>query len=214
MKTFTTSLTLGLLLTLSACGDYPAEPVAPGSPPASGAGNTAGNGANGDPDPQSAGQAETPKDMSADTDLDAGTHAFVRAATSSNLLEIRSSELALDRSENNDVSGFAQQMIEDHRRVGDQMRSVLNAQAQTSDDQALTALHAQKLSELENADSATFDAQYMRLQTEAHREAVDLFSQYAGSGSHPELRAFASQTLPSLQTHLEMAEEMDIGPRP
>jgi putative membrane protein len=39
------------------------------------------------------------------------------------------------------------------------------------------------------------------MQTQAHKEAVALFSAYANSGDDPAMKEFAKKTLPVLQMH-------------
>jgi len=41
-----------------------------------------------------------------------------------------------------------------------------------------------------------------------HQEAVDLFDEEAKSGQDPALKAFAAQTLPTLEHHLAMAKAL------
>ena len=47
------------------------------------------------------------------------------------------------------------------------------------------------------------------MQVSAHKEAVSLFERYAKDGDNPELKSFASKTLPHLQEHLKMAQDLE-----
>ena len=46
------------------------------------------------------------------------------------------------------------------------------------------------------------------MQLQAHKEAVELFSEYAKDGDNSELKSWAGQTLPHLKEHLAMAEKL------
>jgi putative membrane protein len=47
------------------------------------------------------------------------------------------------------------------------------------------------------------------MQVSAHTDAVSLFERYAKGGDNPKLKDWAGKTLPALQHHLQMAEQMD-----
>jgi len=48
----------------------------------------------------------------------------------------------------------------------------------------------------------------VKLQTQAHVEAVALFSDYAQNGPSGPLKAFATKTLPELKTHSAMVQRL------
>ena len=54
-----------------------------------------------------------------------------------------------------------------------------------------------------------FDRDYIRGQITAHQETVQLFEYEIGSGQDSQLKNFASQTLPVLMRHLEMAQQIE-----
>ena len=55
---------------------------------------------------------------------------------------------------------------------------------------------------------AGFDASYLSAQLDAHKDAVAVFRDYAANGPTPPLKAFAEKTLPTLEHHLTMVEEL------
>ncbi|TIW76811.1 MAG: DUF4142 domain-containing protein, partial [Mesorhizobium sp.] len=57
------------------------------------------------------------------------------------------------------------------------------------------------LDQLKALDGEAFQARYITLQTEAHKQAVALFSTYARSGDDPALKEFAKKTLEVLKMH-------------
>ena len=56
---------------------------------------------------------------------------------------------------------------------------------------------------------ADFTKQYDKDRVNAHKEAVSLFKRYAKGGDDAALRAWAGKTLPNLERHLEMAQNLD-----
>jgi putative membrane protein len=134
---------------------------------------------------------------------------FVPTATSSNLFEIESSRLALQNSRDPQVRRFAQQMIRDHNLATRRMAMVVRRSGMPMPPPAMTARHQAMLATVQGA--SDFDAAYVSAQLMAHQEAVALFSSYSSNGDDPRLAAFAGQTLPVLQMHLDHVQALSGG---
>jgi putative membrane protein len=134
---------------------------------------------------------------------------FVPMATSSNLFEIESSRLALQRSRDPEVRRFAQQMIRDHNAATRRMTSVVRRAGLPMPPPAMTAKHQQMLATVQAAPD--FDAAYVNAQLMAHQEAVALFTSYSSNGDVPQLAQFAGATLPTLEMHLEHVQSLGGG---
>lgn len=125
--------------------------------------------------------------------------------------EIDSSRLALARATSPEVKQFAQKMIDDHTAASDKMKA---AMAKDNIDSAtLPAVmddkHQKIFDKLRDADLKKFDEAYMDAQEEAHAEAVSLFKDFADDGDAPALKAFAAETLPTLQSHEDHAKKLE-----
>ncbi len=135
------------------------------------------------------------------------TEDFVRKASVANQFEIKTSELALKKSKNDNVEEFARQMITDHRKTGEKLKGVLaSAETDAKPATALDSKHQQLLDKLSRASAEAFDREYVAIQEDAHHEAVSLFSEYSKNGKDEALKNFAAQTLPTLQGHLKHVE--------
>lgn len=134
---------------------------------------------------------------------------FVTKASIANEFEIESSKLALDKSQDGPIKSFAQAMVTDHTKTADAMTSALRASR--SGAQAATKLddkHQKLMDKLEAAGGGNFNKQYVSIQTDAHKEAVSLFSSYANNGKDKPLRDFAADTLPTLKDHLKHVQDL------
>lgn len=132
---------------------------------------------------------------------------FVNKAAVSNMFEVDTSELAVDKAESSDVKEFARHMIRDHGKAGKELETLAkNLGAEVPEE--LDAKHSAALEKLEQLDGAAFDQAYIQAQREAHREAVNLFSSYSRSGSNDELQAWAQKTLPVLQEHAREVQQV------
>jgi putative membrane protein len=134
---------------------------------------------------------------------------FVPTAVSSNLLEIESSRLALQRARDPEVRRFAQRMIRDHNLATRRMATVVRRAGLPMPPPAMIPRHQQMVVSLQTA--SDFDSAYMGAQIMAHQEAVALFSSYGSNGDVPQLAAFARQTLPNLEMHLQHAQSLGGG---
>jgi putative membrane protein len=139
------------------------------------------------------------------------TDDFLQKAGVANQFEIVSSQVALERSQAQDVRDFAQRMIDDHTKAGNDMKAAVEA-AGLDTAKIPTALdddHAKTIEDLRKADADDFNDDYINAQVKAHKDAVDLFGDYADDGDTPAIKSFAASTLPTLKEHKDMVEKLD-----
>jgi putative membrane protein len=129
---------------------------------------------------------------------------FVTKAASSNMFEIESSKVALQKAKNAEVKSFAQQMITDHTKAGKDMMAVA-----PDAPKAMDAAHMAMVKDLQEASADKFDAEYVDAQVKAHDEAVALFTKYADDAQDPKLKAFAAEKLPVLKQHQEHVKALN-----
>jgi putative membrane protein len=65
------------------------------------------------------------------------------------------------------------------------------------------------LDKLKGLNGKDFTKQYHSDQVSAHKDAVSLFERYGKGGDNEDLKAWANKTLPDLQGHLKMAQDLD-----
>jgi putative membrane protein len=129
---------------------------------------------------------------------------FVNEAATSDMFEIQSSKLAAERTQG-DVQTFAQQMISDHTKTTGELKGLApDAKVQMPDQ--MTGSQRSMLDKLKGLEGKDFAKQYMDDQVSAHKDAVSLFERYGKGGDDEKLKNWASQTLPTLQHHLDMAQ--------
>lgn len=136
------------------------------------------------------------------------TQDFVTEAASSDIFEIASSKLALDRSDA-PTKIFAQQMIDDHTKTSSELKDALTEYKINVTLPTMTATQQEKLSSLEKLQGEDFTKQYHSDQVDAHKNAVDLFERYSKGGDQPDIKSWAATTLPTLQHHLAMANDLN-----
>ena len=66
-------------------------------------------------------------------------------------------------------------------------------------------------SSVSDAAGADFDHEYMKEMVSDHKKDVKEFQSAAKSAADPEIKNFASSTLPTLQQHLDMAQQAEAA---
>lgn len=137
------------------------------------------------------------------------TQDFVHNASIAGEFEIESSQLALDKSQNTEVKKFARQMVDDHTKASEKMKeAIASSQEKPTPATALDSKHEKLLDTLKSASNDNFDKEYIRIQTDAHKEAVNLFESYSKNGKDSSLKDFATQTLPTLKGHMQHVQHL------
>ena len=127
---------------------------------------------------------------------------FLPEAAFGGMAEVELSAAAAERAESADVRRFAQMMLTDHGKANGEVRALASEKNVTLPT-GLKAEHQAKAQELKGLSGAAFDRAYVDTMVNDHIKAVDLFSRQAASAADPDLQAFASKTLPTLQKHLD-----------
>lgn len=137
------------------------------------------------------------------------TEDFVLEASASDMFEIESSKLALQKGDD-PVKTFAQQMISDHEKTSAELKALIDGgKVKGTPVSTLTDDDKKSIDNLGKLEAADFNEEYIDEQVDAHEDAVDLFKRYSEEGDNPELKAWAGKTLPALQHHYMMAQGLD-----
>jgi putative membrane protein len=134
------------------------------------------------------------------------TSDFVKEAAISDMFEIQSSQLAQTKGDDA-TKTFASQMVADHSKTTDELKEFVHSgKVQATLPAGLDSAHQRMLDKLKNLNGDDFEKEYDSDQVSGHKDAVSLFSRYAKGGKNATLKDWASQTLPTIQHHLEMAQ--------
>jgi len=133
---------------------------------------------------------------------------FIQKVANANEFEIQSSQLALDKSKNDAIRRFAQRMIDDHTKIGDELKATLQQANLPQPSAQLSEQDRALLTKLKIERQAAFDRNYVADQVKGHMQAVHLVGLYAKDGTNPVLKELAAKTLPMLQEHLKLAEAL------
>jgi putative membrane protein len=131
---------------------------------------------------------------------------FVMKAAKGGMAEVELGKLASEKGTTDQVKQFGQRMVTDHGKANDELKSLAQSKNITlpaSLDPKDQALHDR----LAKLSGAAFDRAYMQAMVADHRKDVSEFRTESTAGKDPDVKAFASKTLPTLEEHLKMAQD-------
>jgi len=137
--------------------------------------------------------------------LSSSDSGFIKEAAQGGMMEVELGKAAQDKASNEKVKDFGKRMEQDHSKANDELKKIASDKGvQLSSD--LDKKHKSTLDKLTKLSGAEFDRQYMRDMVSDHKEDVKKFQNEADKGKDADVKKFASQTLPTLKEHLQLAE--------
>jgi putative membrane protein len=158
---------------------------------------------------------------------------FVSDQLSDGMAEIELAKVARDHAASQDVKQFAQMMIDDHTKAGDQLKQIATGNSIPIDTQ-IDDKQQNLMDKLSKLNGADFDKEYMSAMVDDHQDAVrDVRSRVDENrsatdrltGKNPEnpaavkpeqsdnrltmsINEWAANTLPTVEQHLDRAKEI------
>ncbi len=134
---------------------------------------------------------------------------FLQKAAQAGNYEVKASQLALKKTKNAEIQAFAQHMVDDHTKAGEELKALADKKkVKVSAEPSFTQKASLML--LEKKNGKNFDENYAEnVGVDAHKSTVELFEKAAKSADDPEIKEFANKTLPTLNHHYEMAKALD-----
>ena len=137
-----------------------------------------------------------------------GEHAFFEEAASGGQMEVELGRVATTHASNQRVKDFGQRMVTDHSKANAELKS-LAARKNVTLPGKLSAEDQKQVDRLAGMKGADFDRAYMQMMVDDHEKDVAKFREKAQSATDPDVKTFASKTLPTLESHLRMAKEVE-----
>ena len=155
----------------------------------------------------------------------ADSKSFINDLAIAGMAEVQLGKLATERAANADVKAFGQMMVTDHSKAGDELKQVasqLNVQPPTQ----LDPKHRDLADRLSKLQGAAFDRAYMDAMVQGHQEVLaklrarstNPHAAGTAAGGQGELAParqgeqaltqWATKTSPTVQQHLERAQEL------
>jgi putative membrane protein len=132
---------------------------------------------------------------------------FARIATIGGKAEVELGRLAEQKGGSDAVKDFGRRMVQDHGKANGQLTD-LAKRADIPLPGDLDQEHSAMQSELEAMSGPAFDRAYMLGQIVEHQKTVQLLEWEINFGQDAQIKRFASETLPTVLQHLQMAQDL------
>jgi putative membrane protein len=150
-------------------------------------------------------RAERAADKADKSKLPAGDRKFVQETLKHGHAEVDLGKLASEKASNEAVKKFGQRMADDHGKAGEELKKIAQDKGLTPPTE-LDGKHKKLRDRLAKLSGPEFDRAYMDEMVKDHRKDVKEFQREAEKAKDPDVKSFASKTLPTLQDHLKEAE--------
>jgi len=138
---------------------------------------------------------------------------FAAKAAQGSLAEVELGQLAAHKGQTETVRAFGQRMATDHANSKAKLEKIA-AQQNIGLPEDLDKDAKQNYEKLSKLSGPDFDRAYIQDMVKDHKKDVAEFQKEASAGKNEAIRAFAADTLPTLQDHLKQAREMkDLSDR-
>ena len=133
---------------------------------------------------------------------------FIEKAAQHNAAEAELGKLAEKNASSDEVKKFARQMVDDHTKANDELKTVAEAKGvnmPTEPDRS----HRRAMDKLQKETGGNFDRDYMRDMVKDHESDIKDYQKQARDAKDPEVKAYAEKAETVVQKHLDMAKQLD-----
>lgn len=138
--------------------------------------------------------------------ISTGDQQFITEAANGGMKEVELGNFVAQKTQNSDVKQLADRIAQDHSNANQELKSA----AQQDNGQVPAALDEkamQEMNQFKKMSGAKLDRMYVQHMIDDHKRDIAKFQEQASGGAAPQVKAFAQKTLPTLQEHLQMAQD-------
>jgi len=137
--------------------------------------------------------------------MSSSDHDFLMDAAMGGLMEVELGRVAAQQAASAAVKQFGQRMVDDHSAANTELMTLAQSKGITLPTE-LDTKHREQVTKLSGMSGAEFDRAYMNMMVSDHNKDVAAFEKESTKGGDPDLKAFATKTLPTLKEHQQMAK--------
>jgi putative membrane protein len=130
---------------------------------------------------------------------------FMEDAAKGGQMEVSMGQVAMEKGKSDAVKTFGQRMVTDHGKGNRELMGLAQKKGVVlpNDDSTM------KSKAVSVTSGGVFDKAYAKAMVSDHEEDIKAFEKEAASGSDPDVKKWANETLPTLRMHLDMAKALD-----
>jgi putative membrane protein len=132
---------------------------------------------------------------------------FFKKAAEAGVAEVAAGQDAQAKGSSPAVKDFGAMMVRDHTAANNKLQSIAASKGVELPTQPGVKHKAMKKAmDMKSGDS--FDKSYVKGQIKDHKDTIELLQNEIATGKDPEAKAWATQTLPTVQAHLDKVTQL------
>jgi putative membrane protein len=139
--------------------------------------------------------------------LSSADRSFISSAEEGNIAEIESAKIVEQKGTDPAVKDFANRMTTDHTLASQELKTLAKSTGVTLPAESMGVKTNQK-NDWQNLSGAKLDEAYLRDQLDDHKQAISVFENEIEHGQNEAVKDYAEKTLPTLQDHIRIAEDI------
>lgn len=152
-------------------------------------------------------QSDTSMNHSGTAMIDENTKNFVTAAATGGMMEVELGNMAAQKAKSQPVKDFGKMMVDDHTKANDNLKN-LASQKNIDLPASITEDQRKEIDKLSKKTGAEFDKSYVDMMVEDHKKDIADFKKAEGTVSDNDIKNFITNTLPTLQKHLDAIQAL------
>jgi putative membrane protein len=135
---------------------------------------------------------------------------FVDMAAQTDMMEAHLGQMAADQASAQGVKDFAQTLVTDHTADYNTLTAAATKAGATVP-KGLDALHDRMIKPFEKLKGTAFDHRYIHEMVAGHEKAIAAYKKEEADGQSADLKQYATAALPTLEKHLQAAQDLEKG---
>ena len=137
-----------------------------------------------------------------------GDRKFLEEAAQGGMAEVELGKLAQQKAASDQVKQFGKKMADDHAKANEELKKIASNKGVNLPTD-LSSSDRREYDKLQKKSGADFDREYMKEMVSDHKKDVKDFQSEARSAKDADIKNFAASTLPTLQQHLDLAQQTE-----
>jgi putative membrane protein len=122
--------------------------------------------------------------------------------------EVQLGKMAQKQASHSEVKKFGQRMSDDHSQMNTQIHQIVSKSGITLPKTSQPSEHTETIKAMSSYSGKEFDRHYIETMLQEHRKDIAELQQYADTTTNPEMKSFMKSTLPILENHIRIAENV------
>jgi len=135
---------------------------------------------------------------------------FAVKAADGGMLEVQLGQLAQEKGVHPRVKAFGELLVKDHSKANDELKAIAANKSITLPD-SVGSDYSDHIKDMREKNSKDFDKHFIDMMVNDHNKDIDNFEKASSNLTDPELKTFASSTLPTLKAHLDTAKAIQAA---